>query len=111
MNNRWDRVEDYMETLPSKGPPDSDPASYPLPVEFRVSRFGPFGDSYSLLALDAYYQWAIVQGPERRTVFVLARSSDIAPATRKALDQLTTQLKLGNKPLHWEVAGSENPPH
>lgn len=110
MDNRWDRIEDYMEPLDSRGPPHNSQVSHPIPIQFRVSRFGPFGDSYTLLALDASYQWAILQGPERRAVFVLARSSDLPPATRKALEQLSTERKFSTKPLRWEVAGSENPP-
>ena len=106
MNNRWDRVEDYMEPIDRQGNTFASHQRMPLPVLFRVPRFGPFAVTFELLALDPRYQRAIVKGPAPGALFVLSRSSDVAPDTRKALDQLASKLHKSKDPLHWAAAHS-----
>jgi apolipoprotein D and lipocalin family protein len=57
----------------------------------KVSFFGPFYGGYHILALDqASYQWALVAGPDRDYLWILARTKELAPAIR---EQLVAQAK------------------
>jgi apolipoprotein D and lipocalin family protein len=57
----------------------------------KVSFFGPFYGGYHVLALDQTgYQWALVAGPDRDYLWILARTKELAPAIR---DQLVAQAK------------------
>jgi apolipoprotein D and lipocalin family protein len=57
----------------------------------KVSFFGPFYGGYHVLALDqAGYQWALVSGPDREYLWILARTKVLAPAIR---DQLVAEAK------------------
>lgn len=57
----------------------------------KVSFFGPFYGGYHVLALDQTgYQWALVAGPDRDYLWILARTKTLAPDIR---DQLVTQAK------------------
>ncbi len=52
----------------------------------KVSFFGPFYGGYNILALDKTgYQYALVAGPDRSYLWLLARTPSIEPATLKAL--------------------------
>lgn len=104
MSNRWDRVEDYMEPIDRQGNTFASHQRMPLPVTFRVPRFGPFAVTFELLALDPRYQWAIVKGPTPGALFILSRSNDVAPETRRALDKLAQKLHSSSEPLHWAAA-------
>jgi apolipoprotein D and lipocalin family protein len=57
----------------------------------KVSFFGPFYGGYHVLALDQKgYQWALVSGPDRDYLWILARTKVLAPAIR---DQLVAEAK------------------
>ena len=57
----------------------------------KVSFFGPFYGGYHVLALDQTgYQWALVSGPDRDYLWILARTKVLAPAVR---DQLVAEAK------------------
>ena len=57
----------------------------------KVSFFGPFYGGYHVLALDQTgYQWALVSGPDREYLWILARTKVLAPAIR---DQLVADAK------------------
>ena len=57
----------------------------------KVSFFGPFYGGYHVLALDQTgYQWALVAGPDRDYLWILARTKILAPDIR---EQLVTQAK------------------
>ncbi len=60
----------------------------------KVSFFGPFYGGYHVLALDqAGYQWALVSGPDRDYLWILARTKVLAPAIK---DQLVAEaMKMG----------------
>ena len=105
-SNRWDRGEDYIDLVDTKGRPLSTSRDVPLPVVFNISRFGPFGVSYQLIALDPQYQWAMVKGPSGSSFSVWARTQELSPANRKALETLAFGLQAVNSPLRWEMAVS-----
>jgi apolipoprotein D and lipocalin family protein len=58
--------------------------AYPLEdgdwSELKVSFFGPFYGGYNIVALDDDYQWALVVGPNRGFLWILARSPALDPA-------------------------------
>jgi apolipoprotein D and lipocalin family protein len=57
----------------------------------KVSFFGPFYGGYHVLALDQKdYQWALVAGPDRDYLWILARNKNLSQAIR---DQLVAQAK------------------
>jgi apolipoprotein D and lipocalin family protein len=57
----------------------------------KVSFFGPFYGGYHVLALDQTgYQWALVAGPDRDYLWILARTKTLTPVIR---DQLVAQAK------------------
>ncbi|HEY5790234.1 MAG TPA: lipocalin family protein [Gammaproteobacteria bacterium] len=51
----------------------------------KVSFFGPFYGGYHVLALDPEYRWALVAGPSRDYLWILAREPELDPAVRDAL--------------------------
>jgi apolipoprotein D and lipocalin family protein len=63
----------------------------PQQGSLKVSFFGPFYGGYHVLALDqAGYQWALVSGPDREYLWILARTKVLAPALK---DQLVAEAK------------------
>jgi len=63
----------------------------PQQGSLKVSFFGPFYGGYHVLALDQTgYQWALVSGPDREYLWILARTKVLAPAIR---DQLVAEAK------------------
>ena len=57
-----------------------------LEVDFGFMRKG----DYWIIDLDPNYQWAVVSGPKKKSLFILARQ---APMERMLLDQILTSLK------------------
>lgn len=51
----------------------------------EVSFFGPFYGAYNVLVLDAQYRYALVAGPNRNYLWILARSRQLDPDTLTAL--------------------------
>ncbi|SRR6056297_21857 len=56
----------------------------------RVSFFGPFYGAYNVFELDANYQHALVAGPNRSYLWILAREPSLPPST---LDELKTGIR------------------
>ena len=57
----------------------------------KVSFFGPFYGGYNIIDLDkADYRWALVCGPSRHYLWILARDPDLDTATR---DRLVAEAK------------------
>lgn len=56
----------------------------------EVSFFGPFYGAYNVLILDPQYRYAMVAGPNRSYLWILARESQLDKAT---LDMLVTRAK------------------
>lgn len=52
----------------------------PTEGRLKVSFFGPFYAAYNIIALDATgYQWAMVAGPTRQYLWILARQKTLPP--------------------------------
>ena len=59
----------------------------------QVSFFGPFYGSYVVIALDqTAYQYALVCGPNRKYLWLLARQADLDAATRTMLLERAREL-------------------
>ncbi|MFO7649191.1 lipocalin family protein, partial [Halomonas campaniensis] len=51
----------------------------------KVSFFAPFYGGYNVLALDDDYRWSLVAGPDRRYLWILARTPTLDEATYRDL--------------------------
>jgi apolipoprotein D and lipocalin family protein len=51
----------------------------------EVSFFGPFYGAYNVLVLDPHYRYAMVAGPNRNYLWILARDRQLDPAKLAAL--------------------------
>lgn len=72
---RWETAEGVAEFV---GPPDVG--------RLKVSFFGPFYGAYTIIALDkAHYDTALVCGPDRSYLWILARQPRLDPAVYQAL--------------------------
>ncbi len=49
-------------------------------ASLKVSFFGPFYGGYHVFALDPNYQWALVSGPSREYLWILARTPQLPEA-------------------------------
>ncbi|AZY50518.1 lipocalin family protein [Bordetella avium] len=49
-------------------------------AKLEVSFFRPFKGDYWIIGLDPEYRWAVVGSPNRKTLWVLARTPELAPA-------------------------------
>lgn len=58
-----------------------------LKVDFGFPRLG----DYWIIDLDENYQWALVSGPRKESLFILARSAPMAPAL---LNELVERLRI-----------------
>ncbi|QMV74238.1 lipocalin family protein [Comamonas piscis] len=101
LSNRWDRRQDYMAPVDTKGAAFSSHYQLAMPVHFSISRFGPFGVSYYVVALDPSYQWAMVSGPGPQSFSILSRKSELEPELRSSLEQLANRMQLLKAPLRW----------
>ena len=62
----------------------------PRRAALKVSFIGPFYGGYNVLLLDADYQYALVSGPNRDYLWLLARTPTLAPTT---YDQVLEQAR------------------
>lgn len=68
----------------------------------KVSFFGPFYGGYHVLALDQTgYQWALVAGPDRDYLWILARTKTLAPEIRDQLVAQAKQMGFATDKLIW----------
>jgi len=68
----------------------------------KVSFFGPFYGGYHVLALDqTAYQWALVAGPDRDYLWILARTQALAPDVRAALVAQAKKMGFATDKLIW----------
>jgi len=68
----------------------------------KVSFFGPFYGGYHVLALDQTgYQWALVAGPDRDYLWILARTKTLAPAEREQLVAQANKMGFATDKLIW----------
>ncbi|WP_107852582.1 lipocalin family protein [Oceanimonas marisflavi] len=54
-------------------------------AHLKVSFFGPFYGAYVVFELDEHYQYALVSGPSRHYLWLLARKPVLDPALQKRL--------------------------
>jgi apolipoprotein D and lipocalin family protein len=63
--------------------------AYPLDdgdwSQLKVSFFGPFYNGYNIIGLDSEYRWAMVAGPNRDYLWILAREPSLAPGVLSTL--------------------------
>ena len=63
----------------------------PTVGSLKVSFFGPFYGGYHIIALDKEsYSWAMISGPNRDYLWILARARELPPAV---LDELLQQAR------------------
>ena len=68
----------------------------------KVSFFGPFYGGYHVLALDqTSYQWALVAGPDRDYLWILARTKTLTPAVREQLVAQAKKMGFATDSLIW----------
>jgi apolipoprotein D and lipocalin family protein len=58
----------------------------------KVSFFGPFYGSYNIFELDEQYRYAMVAGPDRSYLWILAREPELDTATLERLVGRATEL-------------------
>ncbi len=67
----------------------------------KVSFFGPFFGGYHVVDLDPDYQHALVMGPSRDYVWILARRPQLEPPVRQRLTQRLRSLGVATAELIW----------
>jgi apolipoprotein D and lipocalin family protein len=71
-------------------------------ASLKVSFFGPFYGGYHVVALDQTdYRWALIVGPSRDYVWLLARDRQLPDAVRTQLLEKARQLGLAVDSLIW----------
>lgn len=74
----------------------------PSVASLKVSFFGPFYGGYHVIALDREnYRWAMVAGPGREYLWILARERTLDPAVRDALVAQARQAGFATDELIW----------
>lgn len=74
----------------------------PTTGSLKVSFFGPFYGGYHVIALDQQaYQWAMVAGPNRDYLWILARTPQLPSAVRDALVLQAKQSGFATDALIW----------
>jgi apolipoprotein D and lipocalin family protein len=72
----------------------------PRSGRLKVSFFGPFYGGYNIIALDREgYNHALVCGPSRSYLWILSRTSSLAPDTLQALIDTATSLGFATENL------------
>jgi len=86
---RWRSIEGSARFL-------RDPATASLAVSF----FGPFAGGYHVIELDkADYRWAVVSGPTRGYLWILAREPRLDPALLSRLEERLRSLGFATEEL------------
>lgn len=74
----------------------------PTRASLKVSFFGPFYGGYHVVALDQEnYRWAMVVGPTRDYLWILARDRQLAPDVRQRLLRKASESGIDVAPLIW----------
>lgn len=82
VNRGYDEKKGHWREARGRAYPIGDPSVGRLKVSF----FGPFYGGYNILALDQKnYRYALVCGPDRSHLWILARSRTLSPATLQPL--------------------------
>ena len=70
-------------------------------ASLKVSFFGPFYGGYHVVALDQGYRWAMVMGPNRDYLWILARDRQLPDAVRERLLAQAAALGIDVSRLIW----------
>jgi len=71
-------------------------------ASLKVSFFGPFYGGYHVIALDQQnYRWALVAGPDRDYLWILAREKTLPAAIREQLLSQAQALGFATDKLIW----------
>ncbi len=82
----------------------------PKTASLKVSFFGPFYGGYHVASLDQEnYQWALVVGPDRDYVWILARDKQLKPEIRAQLLAQAKTLGLAVEQLIWVTHTRQTP--
>jgi len=69
----------------------------PTTGRLKVSFFGPFYGGYNIIALDKVnYSWAMISGPSRKYLWILAREKSLAP---EIVNKLVAQARDSGFPV------------
>ena len=68
-------------------------------AKLRVSFFGPFSAPYWILALDKDYEWALVGSPDRKCLWILARTPQLPQATYQHIVERAAELGFATEKL------------
>lgn len=80
-------------------------------ARFKVSFFGPFYGGYNVLALDSGYTTAVVGGPNRDYLWILARQPELPAAERAALVKQATAMDFDTTELIYPKQGASCAPY
>jgi apolipoprotein D and lipocalin family protein len=67
----------------------------------KVSFFGPFYGSYIIFELDESYQYALVSGPDKSYLWILARQPNISESLKKQLIDRASQVGFDLNDIQW----------
>ena len=82
----------------------------PAVASLKVSFFGPFYGGYHVVALDRQgYRWAMVIGPDRDYLWILARDRQLDPSIRDRLLALAAGLGIDVGRLIWVEHRRDDP--
>ena len=84
--------------------------AYPLEKgdfsQLKVSFFGPFYGGYNVIALDSEYQWAMVVGPNRGYLWILARNPELPESVLTDLVATAQSLEFPTEELIYVEHGT-----
>lgn len=83
----------------------------PSVARLKVSFFGPFYGGYNVLELDPDYRHALVAGPNRDYLWILARTPTISQDTYQGLVERAAELDFAVDDLIKVKQGQACPPH
>ena len=73
----------------------------PTRAALKVSFFGPFYGGYNVIALDKDYRYALVCGPDRDYLWLLARAPKIPPEGKQQMLDIATRQGFDVSKLLW----------
>jgi len=73
----------------------------PNRAALKVSFFGPFYGGYNIIALDKDYQYALVCGPDRDYLWILARTPTLPEAVKKQMLDIAARQGFAVEKLLW----------
>jgi apolipoprotein D and lipocalin family protein len=81
----------------------------PSRASLKVSFFGPFYGGYHVIALDQqHYRWAMVAGPDRDYLWILARDRQLPETIREDLLRQAKEQGIDVQKLIWVGQGRDD---